>query len=223
MSRRSKRIIKKDETISKENFLDKIDQIYYINLEKRKDRLALIKEEIKKISPNLEKVSRINAIEKENGAIGCGLSHIKALELAIEKNYNQIIILEDDFEFTKSVEEINYQINYLLNKVDDYNICSLSANIKRVKPYKNNVYIACDIQTTSSYIIHKRFFKILLDNFKEAVSIMEKNYKYTQAEIDVNWKKLQGKDKKFYVFRPVLGKQRSGYSDIEKKHVNYNC
>lgn len=220
-----RRIIKKekDNNISNDSFLDKIDQIYFINLEKRKDRLEQIEEEIKKISPNLEKVTRINAVEKEIGAIGCGLSHIKVLEDAIKNDYKQIIVLEDDFEFTKNIEEINYQINFLLTKVEDYNICSLSANINSSRFFKGDIHTALNIQTTSGYIIHKRFYQDLIDNFSEAVHIMNKSYRYAQAEIDQHWKKLQGKDSKFYVFRPTLGKQRSGYSDIEKRHVNYNC
>ena len=80
--------------------MEKVDQIYYINLEHRTDRKEHIENEIKKIDPNLKKTTRIEAIKHKQGGIGCGMSHIKVLEDAIEKNYHNIIVLEDDFKFT---------------------------------------------------------------------------------------------------------------------------
>jgi len=216
-----KRVIIKIEGDFK-NFLNNIDQILFINLDERKDRLKLIEEELTKISPNLEKVTRIKAEKKEIGAIGCGLSHIKALELALEKDYKNIIILEDDFEFEKNEKLLNTKINYLFEEVD-FNICCLSGNIKSIKKYKNGIYHAIDVQTTSAYIIKKEFYQTLINNFKEGIETMEKNYKYGQAEIDVQWKKLQNIENKFFIFNPRLGKQRGGFSDIEKRYTNYGC
>jgi glycosyl transferase, family 25 len=220
---RRRLVIKKDTIIDNESFLDKIDKIYFINLDDRKDRLESITEEIKKIDPELKKTKRIDAVKKDIGAIGCGLSHIKALKDAQENNYNNVIILEDDFVFLKKKLEINYSINYLFKFFEDFNICLLSGNIYRANKKKEIIWEAIEVQTTSGYIINSKFYQVLINNFQEAIDTMEKNYKYGQAEIDVQWKKLQGRDKKFYIFNPKLGKQLTGYSDIEKRHVKYNC
>ena len=216
-------IIKKDITLSNESFLDKIDKIYFINLENRKDRLNSITNEIKKIDPKNIKTKRIEAVKKDVGAIGCGLSHIKALKDAIENNHNHIIILEDDFIFVKELKEINNSINYLFKYFEDYKICLLSGNIYKARKKKEIIWEALEVQTTSGYIINSNFYQVLIDNFQSAIDIMEKNYRYGQAEIDVQWKKLQGREKKFYIFNPKLGKQLNGYSDIERRHVKYNC
>jgi glycosyl transferase family 25 len=216
-----RRIIRKKENIN--NFLDKIDKIYYINLENRKDRLESITNEIKKIDPRNIKTKRIEAVKKDVGAIGCGLSHIKALKDAQENNYDNVIILEDDFTFIRGLEEINNSINYLFKYFDDYNICLLSGNIYKARKKKDMIWEALEVQTTSGYIINSKFYQVLIDNFQEAINTMEKNYRYGQAEIDIQWKRLQGREKKFYIFNPKLGKQLDGYSDIEKKEVRYNC
>lgn len=217
--RRTKIIIKKN----LENIIDKIDHIYYINLDERKDRLENILKQVKLLDKESIKTTRISAIKNDIGAIGCGLSHIKTLEDAKKNNYKQVIILEDDFEFILDKDEINKILDYFLNEVNEYNICLLAGNIYKVSKYKKFIYEAINIQTTSGYLIHEKFYDILIDNFKNSVEKMISNYKYGESEIDVSWKKLQGKDKQFYIINPRLGKQISGYSDIEKRHVNYNC
>ncbi len=84
-------------------------------------------------------------------------------------------------------------------------------------------------QTTSGYIIKKSYIPILLKLWKDNAKIRlkynispEKSYKqYTNENtaIDICWKKLQ--HDKWFVTKPVLGKQMESYSDIEKTNVNY--
>ena len=69
---------------------------FVINLESRLDRLVHVEAEFRKIDL---KCNRFNAIKMKNGAVGCTLSHIKCLELAIQNNYDQVFICEDDITF----------------------------------------------------------------------------------------------------------------------------
>ena len=65
----------------------------FINLEHRTDRLAHVISELNKMNiPG----SRFNAIKTTDGAVGCTLSHIKCLEMAIEAKAPYIFICEDD-------------------------------------------------------------------------------------------------------------------------------
>ena len=103
----------------------------------------------------------------------------------------------------------------------DYNICLLAGNIHRAKKIDNIIYEALDVQTTSGYIINKRFFNTLIENLETATEKLLKGERKETAAIDVWWKKLQGENKKFYLFIPKIGKQRAGYSDIENRNTNY--
>jgi GR25 family glycosyltransferase involved in LPS biosynthesis len=67
-----------------------IDKIYYINLDKRTDRLKEITEELKKM--NLEAI-RFSAISHQFGAVGCSLSHLSILKHARENKFQNILIL----------------------------------------------------------------------------------------------------------------------------------
>ena len=67
--------------------INKFDGILYINLAKRKDRLKSIENELIRIGASFSnsKIFRIDAIlDKKNGHRGCALSHLKAVNFAID-------------------------------------------------------------------------------------------------------------------------------------------
>ena len=221
MSRRIRRNL--NNWVEKQQFFLKfLDQIYYINLEYRKDRKESIVNEIKMIDPELKKTTRINAIKHEKGAVGCGKSHILALEDAEKNNYETIMILEDDFLFFVKIEILNEVYKELVDFDKDYNLFLVGKNLKRGKGVTKNLIEVYKAQTTSGYIIKNKFIPELKKNFIEAVEGLEKGKKINDYAIDIYWKKLQGEGKKIYTSKIKLGYQRSGYSDIEKRNVSYH-
>jgi GR25 family glycosyltransferase involved in LPS biosynthesis len=191
-----------------------IERIFYINLDHRKDRKDQIENELELM--NLKHNSeRVEAVKTSPGGIGCGLSHIKALKLAKEKGYKNVLILEDDFEFLISKEEFESQLTLFFDNVKEYNICMLGYHHKRIQnsdfPFLDKVL---DSQTTSGYIVHQNFYDTLIENFGEAIKI----YNFNPAihwlySIDQYWKKLQPTSA-WYAFKTRIGKQRANYSDI---------
>ena len=212
---------------NKENFINKKKEyyIYYINLNHRHDRKKKMEAEFLKMN-NLNNYTfineRIDAIKDSMGAIGCGKSHIKALKKAKDKNLDYIIIMEDDIELKKNkIEKYFDEIERLKN----WDVIILSGHGKKI-PYKNNISKAIAIKTTGMYIIKKKYYNKLIDNFQESVDNMErlnnnkKDINEKEWAIDMNWKKLQKKDN-WYIFDVSLGHQKPDYSDIRKRKVNY--
>lgn len=196
-----------------------IDAVLYINLAHRTDRNEHILHEIHKI-PNLyhEKIHRIDAIKMENGALGCGLSHIKALKYALDNNWKTVLMLEDDFTFKNdSIEKIGLLFDH------PFDVGLLSYNGLQYSD-TNNEFIKRVIyaQTTSSYIIKKEYIPILLDNMKKAMTDMLKNGKKHSNCLDIHWTSLQVKDN-WYTLYPAIGYQYGNYSDIENGFRNYGC
>jgi len=60
--------------------MNHIDAIFYINLETRPDRKEHFLSEIQKLTSDMSKVHRFNAISHTSGLIGCVMSHINILE-----------------------------------------------------------------------------------------------------------------------------------------------
>lgn len=188
-----------------------IDKIYYINLDKREDR----KEHVINMLTNcnlIEITERIPAIYNEQlGHLGCSLSHIKTLEKFIE----------DDL-FIKDTSSLISNIQKLFDNNIDFDVVQLSGNHFKLEDCEHRwlrrVY---DSQTSSGYIVTKKFAPILLDNFKKSYEVLKlgRNHFYC---IDIHWKKLQP-NSKWYCFYKPLGYQMKGYSDIEKKITSYKC
>ena len=87
-----------------------LTKIYYINLNKRPDRREHIEKELNAFD------LRYEAIETKGfGIHGCGLSHLNVIKMAKENNYENVLILEDDFTFLVSKEEFEKQLDVFLN------------------------------------------------------------------------------------------------------------
>jgi hypothetical protein len=205
--------------------LEHIDAILYINLEHRTDRNEHILNEIHKICKDDSKIHRIDAIKKDNGALGAGLSHIKAMEYTLLHNeWNIVLILEDDFTFkSNDSASIVKDINFLLNNSPNIDVGLLSHNLLQSYNTLNGmIKKVLYSQTASSYIIKKSYIHILLNNMKEAMMDMEKNGRRHENCLDIHWAKLQPIHNWYTTF-PSLGLQYPNYSDIEKGNVNYNA
>ncbi len=204
----------------KKIFINKyLPNILYINLDHRTDR----KENFLNNFQDHNNIIRISGkYEKENGAFGCLQSHIKALEYC--KNLGDyVLICEDDFKI------IDY--SYTLSKLKqifesklEWDIILLSQNLIEYNntEYENIIKIK-DAQTTSGYIIKKKYVDTLLSLFKRSLN----NYKNTNLWtcnncVDIIWKELQKNDN-WYGFLPSIGFQFESYSDIENRITNYLC
>jgi GR25 family glycosyltransferase involved in LPS biosynthesis len=209
--------------------MDRIDVVFYINLDHRTDRRAEIESELQALRIPSSKIIRIPAIMHPMGIIGCCKSHIMTLEQFImNEEWTTCLVLEDDF----SLKDSNYdttqaQFNHFFNSVEEWDVLSLSYNSHvydfSILPTNiEGIGKVMNIQTTSGYCITKTFAPILLQNFKEGCALKERNTNSHEYCLDQYWKRIQPAAR-WYAFVPAIGHQRPGYSDIEKKAVNYDC
>jgi len=203
---------------------------YYINLDYRLDRKILVEREFSKL--DIEFI-RIPAILHSNGAIGCLQSHIKVLETC-DQDAEYLWVCEDDVEFLVSRCELDKSINAFMKS--DGDILCLGFNSMKNSKFSEGFLRTTDNQTASSYLVKRKFRKVLLDLWKSLLNSIETNIehplnneylkldirKYNFNALDQAWKILQ-KDYIFLIPEKRIAKQRSGYSDIEEKSVNYRC
>jgi glycosyl transferase family 25 len=204
--------------------MEHFKNIVYINLDHRIDRNNNIIQQLKPYKKN--NIIRLGAsYYKQNGPKGCALSHIRILEMAIKNNWDNVLILEDDFIFTQSTNNINCLINKFFCDNVVWDIIMFSSNLIKFNKYNDYLNNVIEGKTTSGYAVNNTFFKVLLLKFKQCfnklnVPVYNKNLKHFC--IDMGWRELQ-LNSNWYIFNPKIGKQKDGYSDILHKYKNYDC
>ena len=208
-----------------------VDRIFYINLEHRKDRKEQIEAEIRNYDPNLEITERFDAVNIKptannitNGRIGCTMSHAKIVQIAKERGYKNILILEDDFHFLIEKDKMLNNLHTFYENINDYHMILLGTNYARF--YDTgfpNIYKVSNSQTTSGYIINHSVYDDFLKMTDYAIDGLIKTGNPDIYAIDFAWKSLQGKNKQIYSFNKAtrVGIQRPSYSDIEGRHADY--
>lgn len=207
--------------------LEYIDAICYINLAHRTDRNEHILNEIHKFCKDNSKIHRIDAIKKDIGILGCGLSHAKTLEYVLSHpEWNRVLILEDDFTFKSNLsQEINDKIVLLIENAKDMDVGFLSHNhtcIKYSNTSNDSIKKVIFSQTASSYIVTKEYTPTLLENMKTGLENMQIHGVLGDNCVDVHWKSLQLRDN-WYTLFPAIGHQYDNFSDIQKIFTRYGC
>jgi GR25 family glycosyltransferase involved in LPS biosynthesis len=215
---------------AKAAFFEKVDRIYYINLEHRQDRKDDFLSNFSSVDEY--RITRINAsYEKGNGALGCLKSHIIALETALDNsNENSdeenILICEDDF-YIKDIFYCNRILNYAFTVLPNWNVIMLAHN---THSSEDTVYITDKGEkiikikhsaTGSGYLMKKSYIPRLLEIFKKDYNNYLKTNEWKSEYCnDVSWVQLQQKDE-WYAFVPTIAIQRKSYSDIQGGVVDY--
>lgn len=198
--------------------MEHFGDIYYINLDKRKDRLEEIQGELSKM--DLSGV-RFPAIHHRSGIVGCGYSHLAVLKEARSRNLKNVLILEDDFEFLVSKEEFQSHIEEFFSLNEPYDVLMLSYNIyeaKKVSSLLQRIYYSI---TASGYLVNSSMYDRIIELYEKNLPLLEKTGQHWIYANDQIWKTLQGDASNWYAFNTRIGRQRASHSDNSGKFANY--
>jgi glycosyl transferase family 25 len=197
-----------------------IDKIFYINLDKRTDRRNEIEEELLRFGLEGERYSAIYT--PESGIVGCGYSHLNVLKLARDRGYNNVLILEDDFQFIVSKEEFEEEMTRFFKCKKHYDVLMLSYIVQETAetefPFLGKVLNG---QTASGYLINKHYINILIELYEWAIPLLQQTNHHWLYANDHVWKRLQPPHHWFYL-KKRIGKQRESYSDNKMCYVENN-
>ena len=203
------------------NSLTDIKHIFYINLEHRTDRKTHIEQQLTRLG--LTHFERFNAVKLANGAVGCSMSHLKCLQLAKERNYDHLLICEDDTTFLNPSLFIQ-QINTFLQKkpAPKWDVLLFAGN--NLPPYRQIDDTCIQVsfcQTTTCYLVQAHYFDTLITNIKTGLQhLLNEPHQHRIYAIDKFWIQLQQKDMWLLII-PLTVVQKEDYSDIEKRQTNY--
>ncbi len=224
--------------------LDYFDQIYIINLEFRKDRLAEMSAEFGKIGIDFHhpKINVFKAIRPESfedwptqGAKGCYLSHIAVLKDARKNGYERIIVLEDDVNFVQYfnilMDETIQQLKKTTENGKPWDIFYGGHRVKNatqkemMQAYKQNKLFSQNLfkptPETEIYCLH--FIALTKQIIPKTIIYLETIMSKPMgdptggrmhADGAYNWFRNTHKDALVLMAYPQLGFQRSSRTDI---------
>jgi hypothetical protein len=184
--------------------------VYVINLAERTDRWERIQTSIG-MYVNL---IRVDAIKHDDGVIGCFMSHKKCLQMAKDKNLDNIIVFEDDcvvsnkYTIAQKLKElIEFLNNYAdwdiflggCTKVEQRNI------IKRVPHPNLNLIEINKGNCTHCMIYNKSSYDFFLNH-------------PLNIQIDNAWNNTTVRG---LTITPFLAYQEAGHSDILNSEMDY--
>jgi glycosyl transferase family 25 len=190
---------------------------FYINLDRRTDRRAMVEKEFADKGLNVE---RFKAIEHAYPGIGCTLSHVAVLKLARERGYESVMIFEDDFTFLVSKEEWDELYAEL---PDPYDVVMICKGIARAGIHFNETFDRVqEVQQAAGYIVHSRFYDRLISRLEEgSQKFIENPHLHWIYINDQYWKALQPVSE-WFSFKKNIGRQQSGFSDLANTIVDYD-
>lgn len=194
---------------------DMVTHVIYINLNKRVDRRKHIERELSVFEPS--KVTRLAAIEDPIPTTGCAKSHLKAVQMARDAGYPNVLILEDD-AFWQNIEKAYPVLQRLISQPYDG---IMFAGLNSV--YDHDTLRLHSGVSATGYIVHENFYPTLIKLFEDAIShpeLKRKNSAGSHVWADGVTQEAFTKGA-WYITVPFLMSQIPGFSNLDRTSVNW--
>ena len=172
------------------------------------------------------KAERFSAVyaSPPKGIVGCTKSHLAVLKIAKERNYKNVLIMEDDFVFTEPPLLIETELNKLFRYNPGFDVCFLAYNLHQGGIDMENVFLmkTTKCSTASAYIVNGHYYDKIIELYEYAIPELDKTMKHWIYANDQIWHRLQEKDN-WYCFVIKLGRQSIGFSDNANQVMDYQC
>ena len=195
---------------------------FVLNLEKRIDRLEHIQKEMSYIGWDYELFKAVDT----GSHLGCTLSHVGIIDIAIEKDYEYVMVIEDDCSFMPYAKSFIEKLEIELENTE-FSILNLSPTHNRPVDVSNNHKLLIDITNfppkeerhrgvfaTNMIIYHKSAYndvkQIITDNLQGYYAIDEYIYNNVTSK------------KQSYCPILPIAPQKSDFSDVTQgSHSNF--
>jgi len=211
------------------NFIDHFDCVRIINVASRKDRRDETISEFRRngFNINTEKVRYFDAIiPKENGGFpstgvrGCFLSHLRVLEEAINSGSKNILVLEDDIQFSKQLSKYGISLFEKLNCMD-WDIAYFGHAVKDIKGKAEWNIVKQPMLLAHFYAVNGKALERLISTLHQILERPPGHPDGGPMHYDgaLNTFMRQNSDIKAYYCSLNLGYQRSSRTDLHELTV----
>lgn len=190
------------------------DRIYCVNLDEATERWKLCQEQFDKYQLDVNRVSALKGDgsilnTSQRGNQGLIRTVRKIINETIKDNLKTILILEDDFQFVDGFDILFEK--YVKQVPNNWDLLYFGGNhIEATIPISENIHKMQHTYATHSYAMKNTMFEKILNQFEN--DKLPGDYLIANMMKSIN----------AYVFKPHLSYQRSGWSYIEGREVDYS-
>lgn len=211
-----------------QRLLDQFDQVYIINLPQRTDRKRGIQQQFARIGLDFDdpKVNLFKAMRPESrgkwptiGAKGCFFSHLNVLQHATTADYQSILILEDDADWSDSFIKQGHAILDQMSQIE-WDILhgglEVGGNVPKLHPLPN------ELEVIQSHFVALKGQTIgKLAAYLTAMAAREAgDPRGGPMHVDgaYNWFRNQHPTAQSFIAVPCIAQQRPSRTDIHDLH-----
>ena len=199
--------------------------LFFINLDTRSDLKAHMLSELAAVDYPMDRVHRVPGVQRANGALGCALSHVRALQAVKRMDAEVALIVEDDFKWQVKSSLVSDTMDSALSNAS-WAVCLLMCNGVIEPTGHPHLGRVRHCQTTGGYMVRARAFDLLLRIFTDTIALPANSNTWAASRvpkhhIDQAWKVLQ-RSGEWRATQPLLGTQLPGYSNIKHINVDYS-
>ena len=197
--------------------MDKVNKIVYINMDARTDRKSILLREFERLGFPDDKIMRFPASSYHGCAnTGCLLSHANALEMAYNMNFQNVLILEDDFVFIEDTQKIHNDIKSFFELKIDWDVVMFTTCAAVVSENTNSLISRISSSGNGAgYLVNRPMMLELSTLFKANVENLFSTKQHWIYQNDILWKTIMPTSQ-WYMFNHYLGYQKEGYSDLSQ-------
>ena len=197
--------------------MDKVNKIVYINMDARTDRKSILLREFERLGFPDDKIMRFPASSYHGCAnTGCLLSHANALEMAYNMNFQNVLILEDDFVFIEDTQKIHNDIKSFFELKIDWDVVMFTTCAAVVSENTNSLISRISSSGNGAgYLVNRPMMLELSTLFKANVENLFSTKQHGIYQNDILWKTIMPTSQ-WYMFNHYLGYQKEGYSDLSQ-------
>ena len=186
-------------------------------MDARTDRKSILLREFERLGFPDDKIMRFPASSYHGCAnTGCLLSHANALEMAYNMNFQNVLILEDDFVFIEDTQKIHNDIKSFFELKIDWDVVMLTTCAAVVSENTNSLISRISSSGNGAgYLVNRPMMLELSTLFKANVENLFSTKQHWIYQNDILWKTIMATSQ-WYMFNHYLGYQKEGYSDLSQ-------
>ena len=186
-------------------------------MDARTDRRSALLQEFDRIGFPKDKIIRFPA-SSYNGCpnSGCLLSHANVLEMAYDMDFQNVLILEDDFVFIDDIQKIHADIKAFFELNIPWDVVMLTTCAAVVSEPTNQLISRISSSGNGAgYLVNRSMMLELSTLFKSNVENLYSTKQHWVYQNDILWKTIMPSSQ-WYMFNHYLGYQKEGYSDLSQ-------